>query len=174
MSGFDDAVHEWQTEITIELFRTLVPEETDTPLIEVDEICFMGAFPGLPKALSYLEGIGTPTGLPEVYVVAMKDGDLVPPDVWFAQPLRERLEKTGLSLQQKMQELSDLYEAAGKSRPSVIKIALLMDTGEAITIRELDPLADPPTNTMTAADWAFNQWMGAITTVGSAYEELNR
>jgi hypothetical protein len=173
MAEFTDEMHEWEMDVAVALFRVLVPEGADEPLVAADEVCFMGALPALPEALGYLEGIGTPVAEPEVYIVGIKDGELIAPDVWYGAALRPRLEEAGIEMQQMMRHLGDLYAGAGRSCPTVVKTAVVMDTGQAITIQEFDRLPEPPNRMMTAADWAFDQWVGRIARVGSAFGELN-
>jgi hypothetical protein len=72
-----------------------------------------------------------------------------------------------------MQHLSGLYKGAGRARPSAVKTAVVIGTGQAITVQEFDRLPSPPTDAMTAADWAFDRWVDKITRTGSAYRELN-
>jgi hypothetical protein len=50
--------------------------------------------------------------------------------------------------------------------------ALVLDSGEAITIQEFDRIEQPPYPGMTPADWAFDKWVQRIEHIGSAYEEL--
>jgi hypothetical protein len=173
MPSVDDKIHEWQTDTAFELYRVLVPEGADEPLLEVDEICFLGAPPVLPEWLEHMASIGTPAQDPEVYIVALKDGEPVPPDIWFAPPIRDRLDAAGVKLQGRMKELMDLYRAAGQSYPTLVRTALVMETAQAITIQDFDRLPEPSTTAMTVADWAFDQWVERIKRYGSAFEELN-
>ncbi|MDR1183193.1 MAG: hypothetical protein LBK67_00165 [Coriobacteriales bacterium] len=173
MSNLSDKVHEWQTDTAFELYRVLVPEGEDEPLVDADEICFLGALPLLPKDLEYLAGIGTPAQEPEVYVVAVKDGHLIPPNIWFAPPMQGRLEAAGIRLQGRMKELMDMHREAGQNYPSLVRTALVMASSQAITIQDFDRLPDPPDALMTAADWAFDKWVAKIQHYGSAFAELN-
>jgi hypothetical protein len=173
MSSLTDEVHEWQSDVAIELYRIVNPEDAREPLAEVDEVCFFGALASLPEGFAHLKGIASVTDLPEVYIVALKDGELVPPEIWFVPPVEDGLRKSGFSLQEKMKELQGRYIAHGQDYPAVVKTAVVMEDGQAITIQEFDRLPDSPHSSMSAADWAFDQWVERITHYGSAFVELN-
>jgi hypothetical protein len=173
MSDFAEKRHEWETDIAVALYRIIEPEDEREPSIEADEVCFFGALATLPESLSAFKGIASPAQKPEVYVVAMKDGELIPPEIWLAPSLADRLETSGIWLQEKMGELRDLHLAARKDYPAVIKAAVVVETGQAVMIQEFGELADPPHPSMTAADWAFDQWVARISELGSAFADLD-
>jgi hypothetical protein len=173
MSNIRDEVHEWQMESALACYRILVPEGADEPLLEADEVCFMGVFGPLPPSAQGLSNLGLGYVAPELYFFALNDGEPIPPELWFAALSQPHLEQADQTLREKMCELWDIHASHGQRCPSVTMTAVVMATGEAITVHELDALQAVPDGGMTAADLAFDRWMGRIVKHGSAFKELN-
>jgi hypothetical protein len=173
MSDFADKLHEWEIDIAVELYRIVEPDEDGQEAIEADEVCFFGSVLALPDFLSSYRGLASPSQPPEVYAVALKNGEPLPPEIWLAEPLASRVEASGLRLQQKMEELVELYLSVRQEYPSVVKTAVVVETGQAVTIQEFGNLPPAPWDSMTPADWAFDQWIEKVSKRGSAFEDLN-
>jgi hypothetical protein len=173
MSDLREELHDWELDLAVRLFQSVVAEGSTEPLIDVDEICFFGALPALPESMDYP---GTPFSSvqpPEVYIVGLKDGDLIAPEDWLVPPLREQLMEAGTDMQSLMERVKQIYRDHRQSPPVTVQTAVVIGTGQAITIQKFDRLPDAPSPSMTAADFAFDQWVSRIGILGSAFEELN-
>jgi hypothetical protein len=63
----------------------------------------------------------------------MKDGKLIPPEIWFAPSMRERLEAEHGKFSEGMTELMNICDEEGFTRPTAVKSAVIVSTGEAFT-----------------------------------------
>ena len=97
MSDLSDKVHEWEIDLTLMLSEVVEQEDGDELLVDVDEVAFLGALPQLPDELRYLDECGfAAAALPEVYVIGIKDGMLIAPEIWM--PPRHRSHSRPLTL----------------------------------------------------------------------------
>jgi hypothetical protein len=172
MGRLGDWLNLWEARIASRIRRIVLPEEGHDALVDADEVCFFGAVRTLPKSMAYLQTLGTPQIEPEVYVVGIKRGEPVAPNIWFAPPRREQLESIAKILMKEMTELMNLCAEEGFFPPTAVKTAVVVSTGETFTKYEFDPLPAPPYPGMTAADWAFDEWTNRIRDAGSAMQEL--
>jgi hypothetical protein len=173
MPGISDEIHEWQMELAVACYRILVPEDTEEPLVDADEVCFMGAFGPLPPGVRAMSDLGVGYVDPEVYFFAVSDGEPIPPNIWFTRLSESHHEKADQTLRKKMRELWNIHAKYGRRCPAVTMTAVVMATGEAITVYEFDTPQPPPGGGMTAADLAFDRWMARVVRRGSAFRELN-
>jgi hypothetical protein len=169
----DEWLTPWETEVATMIRDVVLPTENEKTTVDADEVCFFGSVCSLPRSMEYLKSIGTVEIKPEIYVVGVKDGTLIPPNIWFASQTRERLEMVTDKLMRKMTELMEFCDDEGFIPPSAVKTAVIVSTGEAYTKYEFDRLPSPPYTGMSAADWAFDEWVTRIGTVGSAFLELH-
>ncbi|MDR1879451.1 MAG: hypothetical protein LBQ78_00775 [Tannerellaceae bacterium] len=172
MGRLGDWLEKWEAEVAEMLRKIVFSKETNTAIVEADEVCFFGSVQGLPPSLHYMSMVGTPVVAPEIYVVGIKDGQLIPPNIWTGTLLRERLEWASIALTKGMRTLMDICDEEYFTRPTAVKTAVVIATDEAFTKYDFDPLPSPPFPGMSAADWAFDQWTFRIRTTGSAYREL--
>ncbi|MDR1602541.1 MAG: hypothetical protein LBS42_08960 [Tannerella sp.] len=172
MGKLGDWLNVWEADIASRIRRIVLPDEGRSALVDADEVCFFGAVRTLPRSMEYLQSLGTPQINPEVYIIGVKRGELVAPDIWFAPPRREQLEAVAKILMREMTELMNLCAEEGFFPPAAVKTAVTVSTGQTFTKYEFDPLPGPPFAGMTAADWAFDQWTNRIRDVGSAMQEL--
>jgi hypothetical protein len=153
--------------------RIILPDGDDgLPMVDADEICFFGAVQSIPKSMNYLWTLGTPALKPEVYIVGIKSGEPLPPNVWLAPQVRERLDAASKSCMDGMIQMAKICGEDGLTQPTAVKIAVDMKTGGACTVYELNPLPAPPYSGMSRADWAFDAWITRIAKAGSALREL--
>jgi hypothetical protein len=151
-----------------------VIESDDVRLVDADEVCFYGAPQHLPPSMEYLRSMGTPVLPAEVYIVGIKDGHMIGPEIWFADPMRERLEELALWLQESLARIVEICDEEGFGPPTVIKSAIVVGTDEAFTKYEFDPLPRSPVEWATAADLAFDAWTQQIEETGSAYKLIKK
>ncbi|MDR1883643.1 MAG: hypothetical protein LBR26_12805 [Prevotella sp.] len=172
MGRLGDWLEKWEAEVAAMLRKVVFSQETNKAIVEADEVCFFGSVQGLPPSLHYMSMVGTPVVAPEIYVVGIKDGQLIPPHIWNGTLLRERLEWASKDLMEGMTTLMSICDDEGFTRPTAVKTAVVIATDEAFTKYDFDPLPAPPYRGMTAADWAFDRWTDRINSAGSAYREL--
>jgi hypothetical protein len=172
MGKLGDWLDIWEPDMAKTLRRIVLPEGTQETAADADEVCFFGSVRTLPRSMEYLRSLGTPVITPEVYVVGIKDGKLIPPQIWFASPVRERLEAVQDKFSQEMTQLMEICDREGFTKPAAVKSAVIVSTGEAFTKYDFDPLPRPPYPEMSAADLAFDIWTYRIQRAGSAFREL--
>jgi hypothetical protein len=172
MGRLADWLDKWEVDVAAMLRNIVMPEGNSAALVDADEVCFFGSVRTLPKSMEYLLTIGTPDITPEVYVVGMKNGKLIPPEIWYASDMRWLLENAADKLMPEMMEMMEICDDEGFTRPTAVKMAVVVSTGEAFTKYDFDPLSAPPFGGMTAADWAFDEWTTRVQSVGSAMKEL--
>ncbi|GHT14697.1 hypothetical protein FACS189426_21390 [Bacteroidia bacterium] len=172
MGKLGDWLEEWEVEVAAMLRNIVLPAGANNALVDVDEVCFFGSVRELPRSMDYLQSIGTPVIPPEIYVVGIKDSELIPPNIWYEGQMRVRLEAVSKKLMEGMKTLMQICDDEGFTRPTAVKTAVVVSTGEALTKYDFDPLPAPPYKGMSAADWAFDVWTECIRSVGSAYQEL--
>jgi hypothetical protein len=172
MGKLGDWLDVWESDVAKMLRRIVLPEGISETVVDADEVCFFGSVQTLPRSMEYLLSIGTPVITPEVYLVGIKDGELIPPDIWFVPPMQKRLDAEHEKLSQGMTQLMEICDEEGFTKPTAVKSAVVVSTGEAFTKYDFDPLPKPPYPGMTAADWAFDVWTHHIQSVGSAFREL--
>jgi hypothetical protein len=171
MGRLGDWLDQWEVNVAT-MIRRIVITEDGKVIVDADEVCFFGSVQTLPRSMGYLKSVGTYEMTPEVYVVGMKNGTMIPPNIWFASPVREHLEQITGTLMQGLKDMITICDEEGFSRPTAVKIAVVASTGEAQTKYEFDPLPKPPYRSMSLADWAFDVWVTNIQDVGSAYKEV--
>jgi hypothetical protein len=172
MGKLGDWLDKWEVEVAAMLRNVVLPEGTTNALVDADEVCFFGSVRTLPRSMEYLLSIGTPVIPPEIYVVGIKNGELIPPSIWNEAQIRVRLKSVYEKLVEGMTTLMEICDDEGFTSPTAVKTAVIVSTGEALTKYEFDPLPAPPSGGMSAADWAFDVWTDRIINVGSAYREI--
>jgi hypothetical protein len=172
MGRLADWLDTWESDVAKMLRNIVLPEGARGAVVDADEICFFGSVKTLPQSMGYLNSIGTPVIKPEIYVVGMKDGMLIPPEIWFAPSMRERLEARRGKLSEGMTELMKICDEEGFTKPTAVKSAVIVSTGEAFTKYDFNPLPRSPYQGISAVDWAFDMWTGSIQNTGSAFQEL--
>ncbi|MDR3070322.1 MAG: hypothetical protein LBU38_04850 [Propionibacteriaceae bacterium] len=170
MSILDDEVLEWQWELAMLCLEVIKPEGAQKPLVDADEVCFLGVFGDFPKGLSYLEG-GVFRVPPEIYYVGMEKGDLIAADKWQEKIGQARWEQAFTDFSRKMGELEAIYAKHGRKRAKAIRNVIVLANGDAMTTYDFD-LDPSPHPSMTAADAFFDYWMMESVNCGSAYKVL--
>jgi hypothetical protein len=172
MGRLSDWLEVWEADVAGVLRRIVLPEGAQEKIVDADEVCFFGSVRTLPRSMDYLTIVGTPVIDPEIYVVGLKDGKLIPQDVWFAPTVTKRLEAVSEKLKQGMTKLMEICDEEGYTKPTAVKSAVVVSTGEAFTKYDFDTLPKPPYAYMSAADWSFDLWAHRVQTTGSALQEL--
>lgn len=172
MGRLSDWLAVWEADVAGMLRDVVWSKITQRKIVDADEVCFFGSVRTLPRSMDYLMTIGKPVISPEIYVVGLKDGKLIPQDIWFEPAVITRLETITEELMQGMTKLMEICDEEGFTKPTAVKSAVVVSTGEAFTKYDFDPLPKPPHSYMSAADWSFNLWAYRVQTTGSALQEL--
>jgi hypothetical protein len=172
MEKLNDWFDQWEKEVATMIRGVVLPAENGEMIVATDEICFFGSSEKLPQSMDYLKYIGTVDRKPEVYVFGVKDGELIPPMTWFTPQIEERLGMITGKLIQEMTKLVKYCENEGFTTPTVVKLVVIVKTGETSTLYEFDPLPASPLRKISAADLAFDEWAYRIEVAGSAFKEL--
>ncbi|MDR1779196.1 MAG: hypothetical protein LBR50_00515 [Tannerella sp.] len=172
MGKLGDWLDKWELEVSDMLRDVVAPDAKNGEIVDADEVCFFGSVEALPRSMAYLQTIGTPIIEPEIYLFGIKDGDLIPPAKWRSPLMDNRLDKVYKQLSADMNTMVEMCDYLGFTRPTVVKSAVVLSTGEAFTKYEFDPLPKSPNSIMSAAYCAFEAWIINIQKVGSAYREL--
>jgi hypothetical protein len=122
--------------------------------------------------MAYLLTLGTPLIEPEVYIVGIKHGERITPSIWTVPSMRAQLETIARTLMQDIVDIINLCAEEGFFPPTAIKTVVAISTGETFTKYEFDPLPAAPHQGMTAADWAFKQWLERVRNAGNAMKEV--
>jgi hypothetical protein len=170
MGDLEDGIARFRDELSEVCVRLLYPEVDAEPVLEIDELAFMGVLGGPPAGLEHLSG-GVFQVEPEVYLFGLRDGDLIGGAEWFAGLGQDNLDQAAVKLKDLMAGLVPLHERAGLKPPTVVMNAVSFKTGEAVMIRE-DRALPTATRGMTPADLMFDRWVAAVLRQGSAYGHL--
>ncbi|MDR1513317.1 MAG: hypothetical protein LBS56_07550 [Propionibacteriaceae bacterium] len=170
MGDWEDGIARFRDELSEICVRLVYPEVDAKPVIEIDELAFMGVLGGPPAGLEHLSG-GVFQAEPEVYLFGLRDGDLIGGAEWFAGLGQDNLDQAAVKLKDLMAQLVPLHERVGQTPPNVVMNAISFKTGEAVMIREDRALPKVPSG-MTPADLIFDRWVTAAVQRGSAYEHL--
>jgi hypothetical protein len=172
MGRLGDYLDIWELEIAKRLKDVVTDDGSGEALVDADEVAFFGSMRTLPPSMDYLREIGTPVIDAEVYIIGIKDGQLIGPEIWFGQDMRPRLEDLGIAMQQKMSDMMEVVDEEGFGAPTMVKIAVKTSTGKTVAKYDFDPLPAPPAQGMTKADWAFDVWAGQIVDAGGAIAQI--
>lgn len=173
MGKLGDYLDIWGLRVAKLLKDVILDDRSGATLVDADEVAFFGSMRTLPPSMSYLKEIGTPLIEAEVYLIGIKDGQLIGPEKWFAHDMRDRLEDAAATLKRKMADMMETVDEEGFEAPTMVKIAVQTSSvGKAVFKYDFDPLPEPPSGGMTKADWGFDIWLDEVAKAESAIKQI--
>ncbi|MDR2810298.1 MAG: hypothetical protein LBB84_07060 [Tannerellaceae bacterium] len=172
MGKLENWLEKWEKLVAQRLSYIVKQDREDGSLIvDADEVCFFGTV-RLPITMADLKKMEKDVLNPQIYIVGMKNGEIIPYNIWGKPEIKVPLKAQQKLYEAELAELVALCEEEGVSLPTSLKVVADINSGEFCSRYSYHRLPFSPFAEMTIADWAFDLWILQIQEARSAFRQV--